>query len=136
MLAGGIGLGFVALYLAERKRRWAFLTGGAFLALAAATTVDDLLIGIGDLAVGVFFAGLGAALGLFYYLEGLRERRRSWALYSAAVLVFIGLMVAASEAMILNALWALVLIGVGGYLIWRSRNAANGKQENSGAEAR
>jgi hypothetical protein len=106
------------------------------MALAAATAVDELLVNTGDLSAGVFFAGLGLTLGLFYYLEGLRERRLTWALYGAAALLFIGLLVAASEAMVMNALWALVLIGSGGYLIWRSRASKNGQQENSGAEAR
>lgn len=114
LFLGSIALAFWLVFLtAPRERWWAIIPAGVLTTLAAVTFLPDM---IGGMATGgVFFFGLALTFLLVALLAGMR-----WAYYPAAALAFVGLLAAFSLGAISNYAWAIVLIGGGGYLVYRA----------------
>ena len=114
LFLGSIALAFWLVFLtAPRERWWAIIPAGVLTTLAAVTFLPDI---IGGMATGgVFFFGLALTFLLVALLAGMR-----WAYYPAAALAFVGLLAAFSLGAISNYAWAIVLIGGGGYLVYRA----------------
>jgi len=114
LFLGSIALAFWLVFLtAPRERWWAIIPAGVLTTLAAVTFLPDR---IGGMATGgVFFFGLALTFLLVALLAGMR-----WAYYPAAALAFVGLLAAFSLGAISNYAWAIVLIGGGGYLVYRA----------------
>jgi len=114
LFLGSIALAFWLIFLtAPRERWWAIIPAGVLTTLAAVTFLPDR---IGGMATGgVFFFGLALTFLLVALLAGMR-----WAYYPAAALAFVGLLAAFSLGAISNYAWAIVLIGGGGYLVYRA----------------
>ena len=114
LFLGSIALAFWLVFLtAPRERWWAIIPAGVLTTLAAVTFLPDM---IGDMATGgIFFFGLALTFLLVALLAGMR-----WAYYPAAALAFVGLLAAFSLGAISNYAWAIVLIGGGGYLVYRA----------------
>jgi len=114
LFLGSIALAFWLVFLtAPRERWWAIIPAGVLTTLAAVTFLPDR---IGGMATGgVFFFGLALTFLLVALLAGMR-----WAYYPAAALALVGLLAAFSLGAISNYAWAIVLIGGGGYLVYRA----------------
>jgi len=114
LFLGSIALAFWLVFLtAPRERWWAIIPAGVLTTLAAVTFLPDR---IGGMATGgIFFFGLALTFLLVALLAGMR-----WAYYPAAALAFVGLLAAFSLGAISNYAWAIVLIGGGGYLVYRA----------------
>jgi hypothetical protein len=116
LVLGGIGLAFWVVYFLKREHWWAIIPGGVMLTTALvvglSSTLEDVETG------GVFFLGLGLTFGLLAVLPSPEGRMR-WAFIPAAVLLIMGLVIAAAATEILNYLWPIALILVGLYLILR-----------------
>ena len=114
LFLGSIALAFWLVFLtAPRERWWAIIPAGVLTTLAAVTFLPDM---IGGMATGgVFFFGLALTFLLVALLAGMR-----WAYYPAAALAFVGLLATFSLGAISNYAWAIVLIGGGGYLVYRA----------------
>jgi hypothetical protein len=114
LFLGSIALAFWLVFLtAPRERWWAIIPAGVLTTLAVVTFLPDM---IGGMATGgVFFFGLALTFLLVALLAG-----QHWAYYPAAALAFVGLLTAFSLGAISNYAWAVVLIGGGGYLIYRA----------------
>ena len=109
-----IALGFLIVYLANRKNWWALIPSGVMfvigiMPLLAMTQLPGQFIG------GVFFVGLAAVFGLIY-LVNLKDVDMRWAIYPAGVLLAVGVGVMAFG----QNWWPLVLIGLGAALLIRS----------------
>lgn len=111
---GSIGLGFWAVYLTGRERWWAIIPGGVLLTLGAVSALDEIvpLMETG----GVFFIGLGITFLLVAILPG--PPGRTWALFPAAALTVLGLLLGTPFAGLTDFIWPLVLLAAGVYLIW------------------
>lgn len=114
LFLGSIGLAFWLVFAtAPRERWWALIPAGVLTTLAVVTFLPDL---IGGTATGsIFFFGMALTFLLVALLAGMR-----WAYYPAAALAVIGLLTTLALGGIANYVWAILLIGAGGYLIFRS----------------
>jgi hypothetical protein len=114
LFLGAISLAFWVVYFTSmRERWWALIPAGVLTTLTIITFLPGL---IGDMATGsVFFFGLALTFLLVALLAGMR-----WAYWPAAALALMGLLILFALGDIAGYAWAIVLIGGGGYLIYRS----------------
>ena len=114
---GGIGVAFVAVYLADRRNWWAMIPAGVMLTLSTIVILDQVLGGFGS--GGVFFLGLGltfAVVGLLPTPSG----RMTWAWYPAGILFVMGLLISAAAENLFGYIWPIALILGGLILIYRA----------------
>jgi len=112
---GLLGLGFLLIYIFHSEQWWAVIPGGILLTLAGVNLVsdNDLLSG------GLFFLGMALTFGLIYILPKPSGKSK-WALYPAAILLFIGVLITLGAVNVMNYVLPLVLLIFGGYIIYRS----------------
>lgn len=113
---GLIGLAFLLIYAFRRENWWAIIPTGALLALAVGSVIpegNDLLQG------GVFFLGFALMFGLLYLLPN-PQRRLTWALYPAGILLIIALLVILGATNLLTFVWPVLLLIAGAVIIYRS----------------
>jgi hypothetical protein len=110
---GGIGLSFWVTYLrAPRENWWALIPAGVLTTLAVVTIAADRF---GEFQTGgFFFIGLSLTFLLVALLAGMR-----WAYWPALALGVMGLLGLASLFEIANYVWAVALMGIGGFLLFR-----------------
>lgn len=120
LVLGAISLGFWLAYLTGPARWWAIIPGGTLLTLAIMAGMSDR--GPGTDLGWLFFLGLAVTFGLVYLDPGV-GRRRTWALYPAAVLGAMALLLMASLSSALDIFWPIVLILAGLYLSYRALRA-------------
>jgi len=115
LLLGLGALGFWAVYVRSHENWWAVIPGGALVTLSVMAMVDG---SAGDNALAsMLFFGLAVTFGLLTVLPGARMR---WPGIVAAALAVIGILRALGADEATTVANFLVLIGVGGYLIWRA----------------
>jgi hypothetical protein len=127
LFLGSIAIGFIMVYLANPHMWWAVIPGGVLTTLAVVSAMDELHIRGLD-SGGIFFLGLGLTFLILGLLSQRTQERLSWAFIPAAVLIVMGILIGANWMFLINGLWPLVLIAVGGYWIWQSRAAAEIRQ--------
>ena len=106
---GLLGLSFLLIYLFHRDNWWAIIPGGVLLTLAGVTLVPDE----GALSGVIFFLGMAATFGLVYILPKPAGRLK-WALYPAGILFLIGIMVYLGAEDLINYVWPVALLLIGG----------------------
>jgi len=110
---GGIGTGFVAVYLAERRQWWAIIPAGVMYSLTAIVLFDNLLGGFGS--GGILFIGLGITFMILAIIP-TSGGRMTWAWYPAIPLAIMGILIfAASEDLFRFVLPAALIVG--GFLL-------------------
>ncbi|HWQ83213.1 MAG TPA: hypothetical protein VN363_01525 [Anaerolineales bacterium] len=115
LFLGTLGLGFLFVYQADRQNWWALIPMGVLLTLAVVSGLDEVS---GLDTGGIFFLGLGLTFALVATLpKGIDTR---WAWIPAAILIGLGLFIFAAAQAVLNYVWPLALILVGGYMIYRT----------------
>lgn len=113
---GSLALGFLVVYILHRENWWAIIPSGVLLTLAVVAGLDELVA----MDTGaIFFLGLGATFVLVGLLP-TSEGRMTWAFIPAAVLLGLGVIIAASFQSFMNLLWGILLIGFGLLLIYRN----------------
>jgi hypothetical protein len=117
LILGGISLSFWVIYLSDRERWWAIIPGGVLLTLAVLTGLSTGIAG--DRLSAVFFLGLALTFGLVYLLPAGQARNR-WAIYPAAVLLLMALLIMAAMGQVIDLLWPIALIFAGLYLAYRT----------------
>lgn len=113
VVLGGIGLSFFGVYFTNRLERWWALIPAGVLSTLAGVTIAAERFGEFQTA-GFFFFGLAFTFLLVALLANM-----SWAYWPAAVLGIMGFLGIASLLDIANYLWAVALIAVGGFLLFR-----------------
>jgi hypothetical protein len=110
---GGIGLSFWVTYAtAPRERWWALIPAGVLTTLAVVTVAAERF---GEFqTAGFFFFGLSITFLLVALLAGMR-----WAYWPALALGVMGVLGLASLFQIANYVWAVALMGIGGFLLFR-----------------
>ena len=110
---GGIGLAFLIVFLTESSERWwALIPAGVLVTLAGVTIAAERF---GEFqTAGFFFFGLAITFLLVALLTGM-----TWAYWPALALGVMGLLGIASLLEFANYLWAVVMIGAGGFMLFR-----------------
>jgi len=124
LFLAGIGLTFWVVYLIDHGQWWAIIPGGVLLTLAIVAGISTM--GEGLETGGVFFLGIGITFGLLGILP-TGGAHLQWAFIPAAVLILMGVVLAATAYSFLNYLWPILLIIGGLYLIYlttRSKRAS------------
>jgi len=110
---GSLALAFWYVYLSNRLEMWwALIPAGVLTTLAVVSVLPDRIGGVET--GGVFLLGLAATFLLVALLAGM-----SWAYWPAGALGVIGAITFISQTEISSYLWALVLMAVGGFLLFR-----------------
>ena len=109
---GGLGLGFVAVYLSGRHRWWALIPGGVLLTLAGISVLTERL-GVQETG-GFLFLGLGITFLLVALLAS-----QQWAYIPGVILLALGALVGTAYQGALDFLWPTALVAGGVLLIWR-----------------
>ena len=117
LVLGMLGLGFWLVYLVCRACWWAIIPGGVLFTLALVVGLSQTMAG--EEAGWVFFLGLSATFGLLYLLPST-EGRITWAIYPAAVLLVMAVLVMAAMVEVVNLLWPAALIVAGVYMMYRT----------------
>jgi hypothetical protein len=110
----GIGLSFWLIYAVNTENWWAVIPGGVLVTLAIVAGVDPFVDG--DISGGIFMFGLGLTFGLLGVLP-IQEGRLKWAFIPAVVLIILGFFLISPFLPLLNYIWPLALIVLGGYFI-------------------
>ncbi|MGL4610371.1 MAG: hypothetical protein ACRCYY_11960, partial [Trueperaceae bacterium] len=82
---GMLALGFVMVYIRQRKHWWAVIPGGVLLTLSFIVALEELLPRWDEGTF--FFAGLAATFAYLFTYE-----RQRWAIFPALALLFVGLL--------------------------------------------
>jgi hypothetical protein len=112
-----IGLGFLTVYILNRDMWWALIPGGVMGTLAVVAALDE--IGVGDASGAFFFLGLGATFALVG-LVPTPHGRMTWAWIPAGVMLVLSIVILTSMEGLLNVLWPLILVVVGGLILFRN----------------
>lgn len=115
LFLGAIGLSFWLVYLFNRDAWWAIIPAGVLTTLAAVTVFDNFIAETDS----IFFLGLAFTFLLVALLPTQEDRMR-WAYIPAAVLAGLALFTSASLHYLINYLWPVALILMGGYVLWRN----------------
>jgi hypothetical protein len=111
-----LALGFWLIYVTQRKHWWAGIPAGLFTTIA-------FLVALNSLTYGLNFEGPFIMLGFGLTFFMLWSRRRydgtGWAIWPAAMLAGIGLLI--PVASYVELLWPLLFIGAGVWMIQRNR---------------
>jgi hypothetical protein len=118
LFLGGIGLSFWIVYLTRREYWWAVIPGGVLFSLALVALVATWYQG--EVLGAIFFLGMAATFGLVCLLP-TPHGRMIWALIPAGVFTLLGLAVMLAFTTVFNYMWAVVMILVGVYLLFRQR---------------
>jgi len=116
ILLGGLGLAFFVIYFQNREYWWAIIPGGALVTLALITGLESVFDGyeIG----GLLFVGLGLTFGVLY-LRPSPYKWMKWFIIPAGVLLGMGLLTIVAAIGGSDLLFAVALIVVGLYLLFR-----------------
>lgn len=115
------GLGFAAVWARDRRRWWALIPAGVLVTLAA-TVLADRWLGE-EPAAAAMFLGLGVTFLLLSLLP-TGAGRMLWPLLPGAALALFGVLFAVGAGEVVEALnyvYPVAAIGVGAWLLWRSR---------------
>lgn len=113
----GISLGFLVIYLFDRRNWWAIIPGGVMLALVAAILLENRL---GEMEfITVFFLGMGLTFALVALIS-TPQGRMKWAWIPAGVLVLVALLFSVGAGPLFGYIWPIALILGGLYLIYRT----------------
>jgi hypothetical protein len=118
---GALSLAFWLVYLRRREHWWAVIPGGVLATLAVVAGLEQVIPWAET--GGIFFMGLALTFGLVYLLP-TPQGQMTWALIPAAVLFVVGLIVVLATSSVVQYLWPLALILVGGYLVLRALRRA------------
>lgn len=117
IILGGIGLGFLFVYLANRSNWWALIPAGALITIGIVAGLDQV---VSDVTLGsIFFLGLGLTFALVAIAPNPAGKMK-WAWIPAAILLIMGLIVFFASENLLVYILPLGLFLGGGFLIWRS----------------
>lgn len=119
MLAA-IGVGFLAVYLRDRRHWWALIPGGILVTLSVLTALSATVSP--GVSGAIFLFGTSLTFALVALVPG-GSGRRWWAYIPAGVLAAAGLVVlftAADWVTAVNVVWPSMVIAAGGFLIWQA----------------
>ena len=117
IILGSIALAFLIIYLLNWENWWALIPAGVLFTLAVVAVLDEVYP---QMDTGsVFFVGLGMTFAALAILPNPIGQMR-WAFIPAVVLILIGIVLAAVQFPVLSVVFALALIVVGVFFLFRA----------------
>jgi hypothetical protein len=116
---GMVGLSFIAIYLRNRDHWWPLIPGGALLSLAGVVVITTTNYATNELVPTVLFGGLALTFLILYIAPSKADKAR-WAIWPAAGLVTLALIVSASAYDLAEFIFPIILIIVGIAVLLRS----------------
>jgi hypothetical protein len=117
IVLGGIGLSFFLAYLVNRENWWAIIPAGVLATLAVVSAVD---VGNYDVDTGgIFFIGVGLTFLLVAILP-TPVGQMKWAFIPTLIMFVMGTLISSQRQDILLYVWPILIILVGGYLVYRA----------------
>ena len=117
IILGSIALAFLIIYLLNWENWWALIPAGVLFTLAVVAVLDEVYP---QMDTGsVFFVGLGMTFAALAILPNPIGQMR-WAFIPAVVLIVIGIVLAAVQFPVLSVVFALALIVVGVFFLFRA----------------
>ncbi|RPJ52364.1 MAG: hypothetical protein EHM21_00365 [Chloroflexi bacterium] len=111
-----IGLSFWVIFFVRRDFWWAVIPGGVLFTLGGVTMLAD---SDGFASGGFLFLGLALTFLIVYLLPTPSGRQR-WAIWPASVLGIMGALIMSGSTGLVQYIWPVVLIVIGGMLILRA----------------
>lgn len=112
---GGIGLGFILVYVVQRVHWWALIPGGVLITLVVVSVIDSIGLNSG----AIFFLGLGLTFALVA-LAPTPQGRMTWAWIPAVILVVAGFLMLGTQMDMISYLLPAILLVAGGYVLIRA----------------
>ncbi|NIA30492.1 MAG: hypothetical protein GWP06_11350 [Actinobacteria bacterium] len=127
---------FAYLYVKNKRRWWALLSAGTCVTLGTIVLIDAFHLLSGDQDGVVFFLGLGLSFMLLY-LQRNSENKLDWAIYPGAASLLLALFLYFQNVDWMSGDYFLpiVLILVGGFLIFRASRRPKTSAQSPGDEA-
>jgi hypothetical protein len=116
-MLGSIAVAFGIIYINNRKYWWAIIPAGVMATLTAIVLLEPLANGV-DMG-GVFFVGIGLTFALIYLLTK-QANAQKWAFIPATILMIMGMIMLSFSTSPLAYVWPLLLILIGGYLVFKT----------------
>jgi hypothetical protein len=117
LVLGGISLSLFLVYLVNRENWWAIIPAGVLATLAVVSIIDA---GNYDVDTGgVFFVGVGLTFILVAILPTPVGQMR-WAFIPALIMLVMGTLISSQRQDIMLYVWPILIILVGGYLVFRA----------------
>lgn len=116
VILGGIGFGFILVYLLQRLNWWAIIPGGVLITLAIVAGIEGS--DPGPISGAIFFAGLGLTFALVAVLPN-KIGRMTWAWIPGGILMLLAIIVLAGIESLINTIWPVILIAAGVYFLLR-----------------
>ena len=117
VILGGIGLGFIMVYLLQPLNWWAIIPGGVLVTLAIVAGIEGS--NPGAISGAIFFAGLGLTFALVAILPN-KVGRMTWAWIPAGILLLLAILILSGIESLMNYIWPAALIAVGVYFLLRT----------------
>jgi len=117
LVLGGIGLGFLGVYLSDRNHWWAVIPGGVMATLAVVSGLGERVGGLGT--GGLFFLGIGLTFAVLALVPTPQGQMR-WAWIPAGILVLMGLLFSLAAEELIGYIWPLGLIAAGLLFLYRA----------------
>jgi hypothetical protein len=114
-----IALSFAIIYIMHRENWWAVIPAGVLTTLAIIIAFSGNDGNDGQWVPSVLFLGLAATFALVYFLP-TPQGQMKWALWPAAVLGIMGLLMLLLVGSLANFIWPLALIAGGAALMLRT----------------
>jgi hypothetical protein len=115
---GGLGLGFLGVYLLRRDLWWALIPGGVLMTLGVVAGVGERFAD--SLGGAIFFFGLALTFGLVALLPSDEPASRRWAFIPAGVLFVLALITLMNVPVLMNIIGPALLILFGLALLYRA----------------
>lgn len=112
---GGAGLGFIAIYLTNRRNWWAIIPSGVLLTLGGVSFASNFTRGQDTGAL--FFIGLGLTF-LFEAIPPTGSHGMTWAFIPAAILLIFGALLETPFKGSLDYIWIAAIFLGGISMIW------------------
>lgn len=116
LILGGIGVSFLVVYLLNRSFWWAIIPMGVMFSIVLMILVEPVM----KESVILFFLGLAATFGVLALLPQEGGKRMTWPLYPAGAMLLVGFIVSLSETTWAGYIMPVVIIIIGGYLVFRA----------------
>lgn len=114
-----MALGFILVYILDRRMWWAIIPGGVLLSIALVAFFEEVKTPLAFEPAGVLFLGMGIT---FLLLSLVRDngKRLGWGVYPGIPLFIFGLVIAFGGETTWSIVGPLMLIAGGGWIIYSS----------------
>ncbi len=112
---GGIALSFWVVYFVNREAWWAIIPAGVLTTLAIVATLDNFVNDAG----WIFLFGVGLTFAIVGVLP-TSQGNMTWAFIPAGIMLLLGFFTATPLYPVINYIWPVALILLGGYFIFRN----------------